>query len=124
LGWSEVAACHRDMDAPTKGVNGDKPKHFTDQFKPAILMETSYPLGDALLGKRKWIGEVLDDRDVLLGPDDELAMRFVQEVRERLLDSFCRAFAKLVKREIAAFRANSFFLKRERTTSDVVMLDA
>jgi hypothetical protein len=114
--WQEVAACHRDMEAPTRGVGGDTPKHSVPPFRfPAsVTLLSSYPLGDALLGRRKWDDpEVLMERNILLGPDDARAKQYVDEKRQKLLAKYRKAFAKLDPIERAAFGENSYFHARD-----------
>jgi len=46
LDWQQVAACHRDMEAPARGVGGDIPTHSVPPFRfpAALLLESAYPL--------------------------------------------------------------------------------
>src|SRR4030095_11236151 len=77
LRWAEVVACHRDLVAPQRGGGGDKGGRALPPFRfpAAVYMESSYALGDALLGRRKWSDpEVLEQRDILLGNDDDAAL--------------------------------------------------
>jgi len=115
LDWNEVAACHRDLEAPVRGVGGEMPTHSVPPFRfpAALLMESSYALGDALLGRRKWNDpEVLLERDILLGADDNKANQYIAEKRRKLLSKFHKAFAKLEAIERSEFGENSFFLHR------------
>jgi len=117
LNWEGVSACHRDLVAPTKGVGGEKPTHSVPPFRfpAAIYMESAYALGDALLGRRKWTDpEVMEQRDVLLGEDHELAARLVKEARHSLVEKYLSAIGKLESLERRVFGRNSFFLNRNR----------
>ena len=81
-------------------------------------------MGDALLARRRWdVPEVILERNILLGPDDDLALNYVQEKRKKMVKKFRKAFSKLESVERAAFGDNSFFLYKERMSSDVVMED-
>src|SRR5579859_1770244 len=91
LDWEQVAACHRDLEAPGRGVSGDRPSHSLPPFRfpGAIYMESAYAIGDALLGRRKWMDEeAIKQRDIVLGDDDELARRFIAEARGKLVEKF------------------------------------
>ena len=119
LDWEEVAACHRDLEAPGRGVSGDRPSHSLPPFRfpGAIYMESSYALGDALLGRRKWTDEeAIKQRNMVLGDDDEVAGRFIEEARGRMVEKFLWAGSRLEEVERRAFGANSFFVARERDT--------
>jgi hypothetical protein len=81
-------------------------------------------LGDALLGRRRWDDpEVLADRDVLLGPDDDAAKRYVEQKRNKLLAKFRKAFAKLEPIERAAFGQHSYFAAHDQHSVDLDMAD-
>ena len=123
LDWEEVAGCHRDLEAPSRGVGGDRPRHLLPPFRfpGAIWMESSYALGDALLGRRKWTDEeAISQRNMVLGDDDELARQFVGEARGKMVEKFLLAGSRLEEVERRAFGVNSSFVAREQ---DAVMAD-
>lgn len=123
LNWDEVAACHRDLEAPSKGVGGDRPTHSVPPFRfPASsYMESSYALGDALLGRRKWTDpEVLYQRDVLLGTDDRMAWVLVEKVRSKMLTRFLHHVRELEVLERKMFGSNSFFVSRDAEMDMVI----
>jgi hypothetical protein len=116
LNWEQIAACHRDLQAPVKTVNGETPKHSLPPFRfpAAIHLESSYPLGDALIGRRRWDDpEVLIERNILLGPYDAIAFAYVQSKRQKTLKKFQKAFTKLESIERDAFGHNSYFLHKD-----------
>lgn len=122
LTWSEVAACHRDLEAPLRGVGGDIPSHSVPPFRfPAsIHIPSSYPLGDALLGRRKYDDpEVILDIQRLLGPDDAVAADFVTKARQSLLANYRIAFQKLVELETQLYPDTSYFKYHKRTNMDM-----
>ncbi len=126
LNWEGVAACHRDLEAPARGVGGEIPTHSVPPFRfpAAIYLESSYPLGDALLARRRWDDpEVVLERNILLGPDHDLALNYVEEKRKKMVKKFRKAFSKLESVERAAFGENSFFLYQEQHGSDIEMQD-
>jgi len=106
----------RDLEAPAKTVNGEIPKYSLPPFRfpAAINLGSSYPLGDALIARRRWDDpEVLAERDILFGPDDQLALAYVQTKRQKMLNKFCKAFVKLERIEHDAFGDNSYFLHKD-----------
>jgi hypothetical protein len=114
------------MEAPARGVGGDIPTHSVPPFRfPAsIVLPSSYPLGDALLGRRRWDDpEVLLERDILLGPDHAAAKQYVEQKRRKLLSRFRKAFAKLEPIERAAFGQYSYFATLDQHGTDVEMTD-
>jgi hypothetical protein len=111
--WSEVSNLHRDLLPPSQGVNGQKLTHSVPPFRfPAsVMMESSSPLCDALIERRRWTDpEVVLERDILLGADDAAAKRYVSSTRERLIANYLNGISKLEKLEGAMFAANSVFL--------------
>jgi hypothetical protein len=114
--WSELAACHRDMVAPLRGVSGNAVAHSRpkDRFPAAVQMTSSSALSDALIGRRRWTDpEVIEERNVLLGSDDAAALRYIHEVRRRLMQDFVADFVKLERYERQEFGVNSFFVCRD-----------
>jgi hypothetical protein len=114
------------MEAPARGVGGEIPTHSVPPFRfPAsLVLPSSYPLGDALLGRRRWDDpEVLLERDILLGPDHARAKQYVTEKRRKLLSKFLKAFAKLEPIERAAFGQHSYFATFDRHETDVEMAE-
>ena len=119
LTYEEIAACHRNLEAPARGVNGDVPTHSLPPFRFAgsVVLESSSALGDALVGRRKWTDpEVIGERDILLGNDDDAALALVEDIRGRMVRKIIKAFASLIKIEREAFGENSYFLVKGITT--------
>jgi hypothetical protein len=76
-----------------------------------------------LIGRRKWDDpEVLSERNILLGPNDQFALAFVNEKREKLVKKFLKAFYKLESIEREAFGENSFFFQRNNLMGSCGML--
>ena len=112
LSWSEVAACHRDMKAPSRGVSGDTVSFSCpiSRFKASVHMPSSSALSDALIGRRSYEDpEVLMERDILLGDDPEAAQHYISHTRTQLVANFKSSYAKMVAIEQRAFGINSFF---------------
>ena len=126
LDWDQVSACHRNLEAPARGVGGDIPTHSVPPFRfPAsLVLESSSALGDALVARRRWDDpEVLSERDILFGPDHEKAGAYVRQTREELVRKYRKAFGKLEGLERRVFGENSYFLYKERNPEDVEMED-
>jgi hypothetical protein len=114
--WSELAACHRDMVAPLRGVSGNAVAHSRPKYRfpAAVQMTSSSALSEAFIGRRRWTDpEVIEERNVLLGPDDAAAARYIHEVRRRLMENFVADFVKLERYERQEFGTNSFFVCRD-----------
>jgi len=112
LSWSEVAACHRDMLAPRRGVGGNTVSFSCPvyRFAAGIHMPSSSALSDALIGRRSWEDpEVLYERDVLLGSDPKASQTYIRNTRKKLVANFKSSFIKMVDVEKQAFGTNSFF---------------
>ena len=108
---SELARCHRDRRIPRCQPNGAKLRHsaINEPFPPTTLISGVYPVGDALLGLRSWDDhEVLEERNVLLGPDRKAAMRHVRRVRELLREAYLQASLRVARLEAAMYGENSF----------------
>jgi hypothetical protein len=80
-------------------------------------MPSSYALGDALRGSRRWDDqEVVEDSNQLPGEDDKAAWTVVWRARDALVGHYLAAFAKLEKIERAVFGEYSYFLNKELGT--------
>jgi hypothetical protein len=115
---AQISTCHRDLLAPHYGVNGQKMTHSLPigRFPASLVVENVYPLGDALLAKRRRDDpEVLEIRDILLGSDDHAAWRLVEEVRGMLVEKYLKAFKKLEALERKLFGINSYFLYKQKS---------
>ena len=114
LDYDGVAACHRDLVAPKRGVGGDLVKKSCPLFRfPAdIMMESSYPLGDALLGRRPYDDPYVHrDCQVLLGEDARAAWKCVENVRSKLKARFLEAHGNFIEMEKERYGENSFFCR-------------
>jgi hypothetical protein len=112
LTWGEVAACHRDMFAPRRGVGGDTVSFSCPlyRFAAGVHMPSSSALCDALIGRRSWEDpEVLHERDILLGDNVKESQDYIRHTRISLVANFKSSYAKMVEIEQRAFGDNSFF---------------
>jgi hypothetical protein len=108
------------MIAPTRGVGGNSASISCPKspFPAEIQMPSISPLCDALIGRRRWTDpEVLEERDIVLGPDNELAMMYIQDMRLKAVEIFCSCFPNMERIERRVYRDDSFFerLDRENT---------
>jgi hypothetical protein len=110
--WAEIAACHRDREPPTKGVNGGR---VADSLPPyafpaTVYLPSSSALGDALVGRRKWTDpEIMRDADLVLGSDPAAARAFIDKVRAKIVANMLEVFPTLVELERKAFGSDSYF---------------
>jgi hypothetical protein len=111
--WSEVAACHRDLVAPSVKPLGQVlwygyPK---ERFGGTVQFQSCSALGDALIGRRKWTDpEVLYEQNLLLGEDDAKSREYVFQTRVRMLKEYEESYQKMKNVEMAAFGESSFFV--------------
>jgi hypothetical protein len=122
LSWDELAACHRDLEAPVSGPYGQLPvlERPTYRFPGSVIMDSTSALGDALIGRRKWNDpQVLQERDIVLGNDDDRALAFVNQVRKKLVNRYIDYFTALESVERAAFGKNSYFKSRDTVSGGV-----
>ena len=109
--WSDVARLHRDREAPERGVSGKvaagRPPY---PFPAAVKLGSVSPLSDALVGRRRWDDdEVLLERDVLFGEDNDQALALLETVRKKLYAEVVDGYAKLRGLEEWAFGDLSFY---------------
>jgi hypothetical protein len=115
LTWDEVAACHRDMLPPTRGVAGDAVSFSCprSRFAGSVYMTSSSALCDALIGRRRWDDpQVLRERDIVLGDDDQAASDYMQKTYALLIKNFKLGFIEMVEQEKSEFGSDSFFQQR------------
>ena len=110
--WSQLSACHRDLEAPKSGVAGevlteDRPPY---RFPAAVKLASVSPLSDALVGRRRWTdSEVLKERAILFS-DTPAAKALLREIRQKLTTAVLDAYSKFEETERHAFGECSFFL--------------
>ena len=83
------------MEAPIKSTSGEGFRYGRPLFPfPGVtkLSSTSY-LGDALIRVRRWDNiRAREERDILLGADEESALQLAEEIREYLVQVFPSGF--------------------------------
>jgi hypothetical protein len=110
--WGQVAADHRDGGIPRVQPNGLSLRHAVPDggFPATVLLRGISPLADALVGARRWTDpEVMRERDILLGDDDEKAWALVHEIRQRLVEGYLREMGHLRELEARLYGPNAFF---------------
>jgi hypothetical protein len=113
LNWNQIAACHRDLEAPTRGVGGelvtqDRPPF---RFPAAVVMDNSSALCDALVGRKKWTDPmVLQEANIVLGSDHTEANQYVKETRTKLVANYLASVYHMYCLEPILFPDNSYVL--------------
>jgi hypothetical protein len=111
LSWEEIAACHRDLEAPTHGVGGELVKHDRPPFRfpAAVSMNSSTALCDALVGRRKYTDPlVIHEANILLGDDDQAALDYIAMAREKLVRNYLESIRSVRLIEPIVYRNDSF----------------
>jgi hypothetical protein len=110
--WHQVARCHVTMEAPMRSTSGEGFRYRRPAFPfPGVTkLGSSSRVGDAMVGERRWDdGQVLRERDILLGGDDSAALKLVSEIRQRLVSELLKAFLFVRMNEKAAFGDRSYY---------------
>ncbi|KAI9777313.1 MAG: hypothetical protein M1839_008921 [Geoglossum umbratile] len=110
--WNQVAQCHQSMEAPMKSTSGEGFRYGRPLFPfPGVTkLSSTSCVGDALIGVRRWDDiRVQEERDILLGADDEPALQLAEEIRERLIQAFFDAFPYVRMNEERAYQDRSYF---------------
>jgi hypothetical protein len=100
------------MEAPMKSTSGEGFRYGRPLFPfPGVTkLSSTSCVGDALIGVRRWDDiRVQEERDILLGADDELALQLAENIRERLIQAFFNAFPYVRMNEERAYRDRSYF---------------
>ncbi len=119
--WNEVAQCHHSMEAPMKSTSGEGFRYGRPLFPfPGVTkLNSTSCVGDALIGGRRWDDiQVQEERNILLGADDESALQRAKEIRERLIQAFFDAFPYMRMNEERAYRDRSYFLNKNQPRPD------
>ncbi|KAH0542465.1 hypothetical protein FGG08_003136 [Glutinoglossum americanum] len=114
--WNDLAACHRDLEAPSREPSGQAPRYGLPGFRfpGSVIVGPSSAIGDALVGRRKWTDpQVIRELDILLGDDDAAAHAYVGRVRAKMMKQYEEAFEQLEITETEAFGENSYFRQKE-----------
>ena len=114
--WSQVAQCHQSMEAPMRSTSGEGFRYGrpTHPFPGVTRMSSTSRVGDALVGARRWDDiQVQQERDILLGPDDERALQLVERIRERLIQAFLEAVPYVRMNEERAYGDRSYFQNKD-----------
>ncbi|KAF8249182.1 hypothetical protein K440DRAFT_660435 [Wilcoxina mikolae CBS 423.85] len=114
--WSEVAACHRDMVPCLKSPSGRSAKAYQKgpPFRAVVLLASTSPIGDALLGRQRWDNaQVLSQVKILFGQNDDASKQLVTELRKNVKGAYERAWKQLVASEKEVYGEKSFFWLQE-----------
>ncbi|KAH0560063.1 hypothetical protein GP486_003418 [Trichoglossum hirsutum] len=76
--------------------------------------DNTYSLPQALVGLKKWTEpDVMFERDILLGPDDDRALELAGNIRKQLVDTYKLLHPLMEVRERHAFGDRSFFVEND-----------
>ncbi len=115
--WSQVSACHQSFMAPRKSTSGEGFRYGRPAipFPATTRMASTSPIGDALVGSRRWTDpQVTRMVETLLGPDDTAALALLQSVRNSLSEAIKSAWPFVREAEIKAFGNKSYFANQGR----------
>ncbi|KAH0547757.1 hypothetical protein FGG08_000014 [Glutinoglossum americanum] len=115
--WNQVAQCHQSMEAPMKSTSGEGFRYGRPLFPfPGVTkLSSTSCVGDSLIGVRRWDDiRVEEERNILLGADDESALQLAKEIRERLVRAFFNAFPYVRMNEERAYQDRSYFRNKYR----------
>ena len=101
------------MKAPMCGISREHVSHSRPlyRFPAAIMLQNATPLYDALIGHRRWDdSEVLLERNIVLGSDDDTALNYITLARTKLLQNFFTTAQKMESIERQVFGEKSFFV--------------
>ncbi len=113
--WTELVKCHQAFVTPRKSTSGEGFRYGrpTFTFRGVTKLNHTSNVGDAMVGARRWDDpRVMKERDILLGADDEAALRMVAVIRSRLVSEFIDAFPSVKKAEMEAYGNRSFYMNR------------
>jgi len=86
-------------------------------------VRSAFSLPQALVGLKKWTDpDVIFERNILLGPDDDQALQLAKNIRNQLVDTYKCLRPLMEAREREAFRDQSFFAENhvaQRVDEDV-----
>lgn len=111
LTWAEQHACHRDCLPATIEPTGKRPIVTIPQerFPAWITFIPPYPLGQAIMGYRKYEDpEVQKDLKRLFHEDRKVAQGFVRHTRRLILRQYHCLIAKVKEAEAQYFGVNSY----------------
>lgn len=115
--WSQVSACHQSFTAPKKSTSGEGFRYGrpTIPFPATTRMSSTSPIGDALVGSRRWTDpQVTRMVEILLGPEDSVALALLESVRNGLSKAIKDAWPFVREAEIKAFGNKSYFANKGR----------
>ena len=113
IGWEKT---QRTTQRKTKESLGDHPRKGIAgvRFPRAIPVRSAYSLLQALVGLKEWTEpDVIFERNILLGLDDNQAFELAGNIRKQLVDTYKLLHPLMNVRERNAFRDNSSFAEND-----------
>jgi len=112
-----VAQCYQSIKALIKSTSGEGFRYgrLLFPFLSVTKLTSMSCVGDALIGARRWDDiQVQEERNILLGADDKLALQLAKEICERLIQLFVNAFPYVQMNEERAYGNRSYFQNKNR----------
>jgi len=107
--WEELSQRHRDFilpESPTETQTSDEEPFFFGTVRLCGLGAIS----DTLLGRGRWgNAETIHLFNILFGPDEEWAWKYIQSWRENAFAQYVATFDRIVEAEKVTYGENSFF---------------
>jgi hypothetical protein len=116
MNWEDLSSCHKDLVGPIKESLGDQPRKGVAgvRFPGAIPVRSAYSLPLALVGLKEWTEpDVIFERNILLGPDDDRALELAENIRKQLVDTYKLLHPLMEVRERQAFGDQSSFAEND-----------
>jgi hypothetical protein len=117
LSHAELTSCHLYLEPPAREPSGQTPKYGFPayRFPASVVLGSISPIGDALVGRRKYTDpEVQRDLKTLFGSDEEAASRLVKQHQDEAVRQYFIAYKKMEVLEREFFGENSYFHWRDQ----------
>lgn len=112
----KLSSCHSNLIGLTRESLGDPPRKGVAgvRFPGAIPVRSAYALPQALVGLREWTEpDVIFERNILLGPNDNQALEPAENFRKQLVDTYKLLHPLMEVRERNGFEDKYFFAEND-----------
>ncbi|EFW15145.1 conserved hypothetical protein [Coccidioides posadasii str. Silveira] len=110
--WSQLSAAHRDLVPGPSSPSGHSNRYASVpyRFPTAIQLQGLGAISDALVGRIRWDNPlVIEELDILFGPDDKKAQDFINNWRLKATRIALDAIVKTYQIEKKAFGNKSYW---------------
>jgi hypothetical protein len=117
LSHPDLTRCHLYLEVPSREPSGQTPKYGAPdyRFPASVVLGSISPIGDALVGRRKYTDpEVQRDLKILFGSDREAAAKLVKQHQDEAVRQYFVAYKKMEALEREIFGENSYFHWRDQ----------